>query len=171
MEVGKPLVSHDDATLLAPMLWGFTGGSPHKDLWRGALMFSLICAWTNGLANNRDGGDLRRHRAHYDITVILLLIRLLTEIMLFGVELIHLVTTWRHRSGSTLAQVIDCCLTAPSRSLNLCWLITSDDLEHSPGRVSQEILKISTLNIRFKITFEFENNWFKVTAVSAGAIT
>ena len=44
--------------------------SPHKGQWRGALMFSLICAWTNGWANNRDPGDLRRHRAHYDATVI-----------------------------------------------------------------------------------------------------
>ena len=30
-----------------------------------ALMFSLICAWINGWVNNRDAGDLRRHRAHY----------------------------------------------------------------------------------------------------------
>ena len=44
--------------------------SPHKGQWRGALMFTLICAWTNGLVNNRDAGDLRRHRAHYDITVM-----------------------------------------------------------------------------------------------------
>ena len=28
--------------------------SPNKGQWRGALMFSLICAWTNGWANNRD---------------------------------------------------------------------------------------------------------------------
>ena len=40
--------------------------SPHKGQWRGILMFSLICAWTNGWVNNREGGDLRRHRAHYD---------------------------------------------------------------------------------------------------------
>ena len=33
-------------------------------------MFSLICAWTNDWANNRDAGDLRRHRAHYDVTVM-----------------------------------------------------------------------------------------------------
>ena len=32
--------------------------------WRGALMFSFICAWTNGWVNNRDAGDLRCHRAH-----------------------------------------------------------------------------------------------------------
>ena len=41
--------------------------SPHKGQWRGALMFSLICAWTKGWANNRDAGDLRRSRAHYDV--------------------------------------------------------------------------------------------------------
>ena len=32
---------------------------------------------------------------------------------------------WRKRSGSTLAQVMDCCLTAPSHYLNQCWLIIS----------------------------------------------
>ena len=41
-----------------------------KGQWRGALMFPLICAWINGSANNREAGDLRRHRAHYDVTVI-----------------------------------------------------------------------------------------------------
>ena len=45
---------------------------PHKGQWRGALIFSLICAWTNGLANNRDAGDLRRHRAHYDVTLMII---------------------------------------------------------------------------------------------------
>ena len=46
------------------------GGYPHKGHWRGALLFYLICAWTNGSANNGDDGDLRRHCAHYDVTVI-----------------------------------------------------------------------------------------------------
>ena len=40
--------------------------SPHKAQWRGALIFSLIYAWTNGRANNRDAGDLRCHGAHYE---------------------------------------------------------------------------------------------------------
>ena len=44
--------------------------SPHKGQWRWTLMFSLICAWTNGWVNNRDASDLRRHRAHYDVTVM-----------------------------------------------------------------------------------------------------
>ena len=44
--------------------------SPHKCQWRGALRFSLICAWTNGWVNNRETGDLRRHRAHNDVIVM-----------------------------------------------------------------------------------------------------
>ena len=52
-------------------LWGeSTGGYPHKDQWRRVLMFSLIYAWTNSWANNRDAGDLKRHRDHYDVTVM-----------------------------------------------------------------------------------------------------
>ena len=38
--------------------------------WHGALMFSLTCAWTNGWSNNQDAGDLIRHSAHYDVTVM-----------------------------------------------------------------------------------------------------
>ena len=39
--------------------------SHRKCQWHGALMFSLICTWVN----NRDAGDLRCRRAHYDVTV------------------------------------------------------------------------------------------------------
>ena len=60
-----------------PRYWPFVRGiqrfpmnSPHKGQWRGVLMFSLICAWTNVWANNRETGDLRRHQAHYDVSVM-----------------------------------------------------------------------------------------------------
>ena len=43
----------------------------HKGQWRGALMFSLIYARINGWVNNREAGDLRRHRAHYDVNVMI----------------------------------------------------------------------------------------------------
>ena len=33
-------------------------------------MFSLICVWINGWVNNREAGDLRRHRGHYDVIVM-----------------------------------------------------------------------------------------------------
>ena len=61
-----------------PRYWTFLRGihrspvnSPHKGQWRGALMFSLICAWINGWINNGEAGDLRRHRSHYNVTVML----------------------------------------------------------------------------------------------------
>ena len=61
-----------------PRCWLFVKGNhrspvdfPHRKIqWRRALMFSLIWARTNGWANNRDVGDLRRHHGHYDVTVM-----------------------------------------------------------------------------------------------------
>ena len=53
----------------------------------GALIFSLIWAWTKDWANNRDAGDLRRQRVHYDVTVI-------TTTYLFKFNAIH----WHHMS-------------------------------------------------------------------------
>ena len=44
--------------------------SLHKGPWRGALVFSLSCAWINSWVNNRKAGDLRRHRTHYDVSVM-----------------------------------------------------------------------------------------------------
>ena len=77
---GSLFLFHDDVIkwnqLLRywPFVWGihrWSVNSPHKVQWRGALVFSLICALTNGWVNNwdRDTGDLRRHRAYYDVTV------------------------------------------------------------------------------------------------------
>ena len=34
-------------------------------------MFSLICVWIIGWVNNREAGDLKRHRAHYDVIVVI----------------------------------------------------------------------------------------------------
>ena len=36
----------------------------------GALRLSLICAWINGWVHNREAGNLRSHRAHYDVIVM-----------------------------------------------------------------------------------------------------
>ena len=38
--------------------------------WCGALMFPSICAWINGCANSLEADDLRRHYAHYDISLM-----------------------------------------------------------------------------------------------------
>ena len=49
---------------------GYRVNSPHKGQRRGALVFSLICARINAWVNNREAGDLRCHRAHYDVTIM-----------------------------------------------------------------------------------------------------
>ena len=54
------------------LLGDFTGHrwTPLKGQLCGALMFYLICSWINGWVNNGEAGDLRRHCAHYDVTVM-----------------------------------------------------------------------------------------------------
>ena len=61
---------------------------------------------------------------------------------------------WRHGSRSALAQVMASCLMAPSHYLNLCWLMISDVLWHSPDRnfPEAEILKISIIQMSLKFT-------------------
>ena len=97
--------------------------SPHKGQWRGALMFSFICVLINSRVNNREAGDLRCYRSHYGVIVMNFV-----SIMANHIEINSLWpsdTIWRHKSGSTLAQVMACCLTAPSHYLNECWLTIS----------------------------------------------
>ena len=60
-----------------PRYWPFMRGIhrstvnfPHKGQWRGALLFSLICARINGWVSNREAVDLRRHRTHNDVIVM-----------------------------------------------------------------------------------------------------
>ena len=70
---------HDDVIKWKhfPRYWPFVRGihrspvnSPHKGQRRGALMFSLISSRIIGWVNNREAGDLRRIRPHYDVTVM-----------------------------------------------------------------------------------------------------
>ena len=71
--------THDDVIKWKhfPLCWPFVRGihrspvnSPHKGQWRVTLMFYLICARINCWVNNREAGDLIRHRAHYDVIVM-----------------------------------------------------------------------------------------------------
>ena len=66
---------------------------------------------------------------------------------------------WWHRSGSTLAQVMACYLTAPSHYLNQCWHIISNVQWHSPKAISQEIPQPSITKIYLKIiSTKFQSN-------------
>ena len=68
----------------------------HKGQWRGALMFYWICAWTNGWVNNGEAGHLRRHRAHYDVTVMM-------------ITNSHVVKLWTELSRPGIMKVKTCC--------------------------------------------------------------
>ena len=71
---------HDDVMKwkhFFPRNWPFVKGihrSPVDSLSKGqlrrALMYSLMCAWTNGWANNRDARGLRRYRTCYGVIVL-----------------------------------------------------------------------------------------------------
>ena len=71
-------------------------------------------------------------------------------------------TIWQHRSGSTLAQVMACCLTAPNHYLNQCWRIISEvqwrDIHIRA--ISQEMPQPSLTKICLKITcLKFHSNF------------
>ena len=66
-------------------------------------------------------------------------------------------TICRHRTGSTLDQVMACWLTAPSHYLNQCWFIISKVLWHS----SEDIIKRRFKNTNQKS--KIENYSFKST--------
>ena len=68
---------------------------------------------------------------------------------------------WRHRTWSTLVQVMACCLTAPNNLLNQRWLIISV-FWRSTAAISQDILKISGIDCSLKITAVPRRVKFKV---------
>ena len=78
--VSQFIFKHDDVIKWKhfPRYWPFVRGihrspvnSPIKGQWHGALMFFLICVWINGWVNNGETGDLRHHRAHYDVRLMI----------------------------------------------------------------------------------------------------
>ena len=75
--------------------------SPHKGQWRGALMFTLICARINDWVNNREAGDLRRHLDHYD--VIVMNYKVNNDLLDFDIRLIKYAANFIQKSS---AQVI-----------------------------------------------------------------
>ena len=67
-------------------LWGESTGHRWIPLTKASdtvLWCFLWSAWTNDWATTRDVGDLRRHRAHYDVTVMCLLFQAVVSLTLF----------------------------------------------------------------------------------------
>ena len=68
---------------------------------------SLICVWINGSVNNREAGELRRYRAHYDVIVMCGWCILGHMVQGLGTPLL-----WRHneRDGVSSHRRLDCLL-------------------------------------------------------------
>ena len=96
--------THDDVIKWKqfPRYWSFVRGihrsplnSPHRSQWRGALMFSLICAQINGWVNNCEAGDLRRHPTHCDVIVMQCYLDIGTHICAtLGWDIFHECSHW-----------------------------------------------------------------------------
>ena len=66
---------------------------------------------------------------------------------------------WQRRSGSTLAQVMACCLTAPSHYLNQCWLIISEVQRQSTEGNFTKLPQPSITKVSLKFTcVKFHSN-------------
>ena len=92
------------SALLALCVWNspVTGEFPHKGQWRGALMFSLIWAWTNGWVSNQNFGDLRGHHAHYDVTVVTQSCIHLVDINITALSLVYICIFGLHSSHTCI---------------------------------------------------------------------
>ena len=104
------------------LYWPFVRGvhqssvdSPHKGQWRGALTISLICAGINVWVNNREAGDLRRYRAHYDV-IIKIIIRPMPQNPA--------------EETSKLAHSKAICRQSTINYLNQCWLMSYATILH-----------------------------------------
>ena len=102
---------HDDVIKWKhfPRHWPFVRGihrspvnSPHKGQRRGALMFSLIYAWTNGWVSNREAGDLTRHWARYGVTATRKCSPLLPLALITGARLDARTYTFAHPIWRTI---------------------------------------------------------------------
>ena len=113
---GWHVIQHDDVIKWTyfQRYWPFVRGihrspvnSPHKGQWRGALMFTLICAWINDWVNNRKADDLRRYRTHYDVTVMELVdeisrnLTTLTSLDIVVEDLLPMRSSWRWNEPPT----------------------------------------------------------------------
>ena len=87
--------------------------SLHKGKWRGALTFLWICAWTNSWADNGDAGDLRRHRAYYDVIVM-------EDVFFYGQGLRDFMLGSCERFSDCVKPVSFCMLTVPT--ITVYWL-------------------------------------------------
>ena len=143
---------------------------PHKGQWRGALMFTLICARKNGWVNTGEAGDLRRYLPHYDVIVmikdsVLAEIRASKQLIVFNIGIFLCV--WLLSSVSIyqlallgvkrLNKTTNTYLTAPVVPYSVCWRFEAFEMSHHYH---------SSICITY---FSHWLNWYCCIAVTCGA--
>ena len=158
---------HDDITKwnfflrYCPFVWGihhWLVNSTHKGQRRRALMFSLICTWTNGWANNRDAFDLKHRHGHYDVTVKWLS-ALQVLMVLFILVLGNLNEKWQQIPGKkviSFASADGLVYSGPGKSQ---WRVTTDSRKKRRNQYSNHYaIRISTkTSISFIVSDEFKS--------------
>ena len=136
------------SALLAVCAWNspVSGEFPHKGQWRGALVFSRICAWINDWVKNGGAGDLRHYRTHYAVSVMQIETIGFTELnslalgrlddnlkcnlrtlylgLISWALLVKFLSDKRKNTfhgESTLAHVMACCRQVTSHYRSQCW--------------------------------------------------
>ena len=124
---------------------------PPNESWSAAMH------WQHAIAPNRNVEDGLRNRTYLDTVILCMhLRRQVSGLFIWFISWINSFrpsdAIWSQRSGSTLAQVMVCCLMAPSHDLNQCWLIIRKvqwhPSESNLARIPQpSITEISSLKI------------------------
>ena len=123
-----------------PPYWPFVRGihrslvnSPLKGQWRGALMLSFMCTWTNGWVDNRNSSDLRHYRAHYDVTVMAI-----PSVGLNNTIPKHI--CYFKRTTYQLLRITLVCQTNESRWVTTVYTYHMDELLSHPYQIALEIM-------------------------------
>ena len=128
-------------------LWGeqpVTSGFPSQRPVMRTFDISLICTWTNGWANYKDAGELRRHCAYHDITVMeLQIFNYITGYQpwlprnmpnrIFRNHLLNnqlIVAKWHHNHICiTWLQCVNQLIVAKRHHMHMCWCVMMDPSE------------------------------------------
>ena len=124
-------------------------------------MFSLICAWINGWVNNRESGDLRRYRAHYDVIIMWLRIYALPGLSKFVESYRNcnfILVSFRYSGKLALLYILDIF------EFNCCYIYISQNISSEATRITKyeigfsQLLDISSTAMKcYAIWWRMEN--------------
>ena len=147
------------------------------------MFFYFICAWIHGWVNNREAGDLRRHRAHYDVIVMGIFRHWSIIIVVYYIRYDLLTRDSRHATATTtlFATHVFLCLCSVRRnkrqvagdlSLATIWIATCSDrprlFTKSRDIVTSSALKNRSLNSRHLLIPLVSSAWSAWPMQNAG---